>query len=76
LGLQLAHRNTLEVSAVRFATADELIPHPPPAGAKVRRLSSDLLDQLHLRAVGRGDPAHMPEAPEGLRRAIDAPEFF
>jgi hypothetical protein len=22
--------------------------------------SSDLLDQLHLRAVGRGNPAYMP----------------
>ena len=28
--------------------------------------SSDLLDQLHLRAVGRGNPAHMPAVVETL----------
>jgi len=28
--------------------------------------SSDLLDQLHLRAVGRGNPAHMPTVVEAL----------
>src|SRR5215475_6127249 len=27
---------------------------------------SDLLDQLHLRAVGRGDPAHMPTVVDAL----------
>src|SRR5262249_42609008 len=31
---------------------------PPP--------SSDLLDQLHLRAVGRGNPAHMPAVVDAL----------
>jgi hypothetical protein len=28
--------------------------------------SSDLLDQLHLRAVGRGNPAHMPTVVDAL----------
>src|ERR1700751_4256051 len=40
-----------------------------PAGgskAAARRLSSDLLDQLHLRAVGRGNPAHMPAVVDPL----------
>src|ERR1700751_4618947 len=40
-----------------------------PAGgskAAARRLSSDLLDQLHLRALGRGNPAHMPAVVETL----------
>jgi hypothetical protein len=36
-------------------------PPPSPAGYSCGAApSSDLLDQLHLRAVGRGNPAHMP----------------
>src|SRR5262249_58957885 len=33
----------------------------PPAGYRCEATSySDLFDQLHLRPVGRGNPAHMP----------------
>src|SRR5580704_10819379 len=42
-------------------------PVPPPAGYSCGAApSSDLLDQLHLRAVGRGNPAHMPTVVEAL----------
>src|SRR5580704_12006691 len=32
----------------------------------LRRSVLDLLDQLHLRAVGRGNPAHMPTVVDAL----------
>src|SRR5947209_16216746 len=40
---------------------------PPPAKCSCGVTpSSDLLDQLHLRAVGRGNPAHMPTVVDAL----------
>src|SRR5262245_9296270 len=47
---------------------DDARARTPTGGGMIARAarSSDLLDQFHLRAVGCGDPAHMPAVVEAL----------